>query len=258
MRKILFLGYSKNKTRLIDYINSKKNYKVDHTSKKISSIKIQNYDAVISFGYRNIIEKKLISKYKKPIINLHISVLPYNRGAHPNFWAFADNTPSGVTIHEIDNNIDTGNIIFQKQIDFELLQNKKKLTFKKTYDYLINEIENLFIKNFKNLINFEFDSYNQMGNGSYHNASDLPKILKSWNQNIFSTVSRYNKNKSSLIHKNLKLLDEIEKTRSKNNINWMNILRTSMKSSPEETLDILKKINSDDQKISKLFREFSK
>ena len=30
------------------------------------------------------INKEIINKYKE-IINLHISYLPYNRGAHPNF-----------------------------------------------------------------------------------------------------------------------------------------------------------------------------
>ena len=74
------------------------------------------------------------------ILNLHISYLPFNKGAHPNFWSFAENTPSGVTIHKINKKIDSGNIIYQKILDFELNKNKKKLTFKDTYSVLISEI----------------------------------------------------------------------------------------------------------------------
>ena len=40
------------------------------------------------------------------------------QGAHPNFWSFYDNTPSGVTIHLIDAGIDTGDVLYQKKLIF--------------------------------------------------------------------------------------------------------------------------------------------
>ena len=49
-----------------------------------------------------------------------MSYLPFNRGAHPNFWSFVDNTPSGVSIVEIDKGIDTGPVIYKKKIKFDL------------------------------------------------------------------------------------------------------------------------------------------
>ena len=75
----------------------------------------------MSFGYRKIIHNKILKKLHKPIVNLHISYLPYNRGSHPAFWAFLDRTPSGVTIHELDKGIDTGKIIFQKKSSSNLI-----------------------------------------------------------------------------------------------------------------------------------------
>ncbi len=54
----------------------------------------------------------------------------------------------------------------------------------------------------------------------------------------------------------LKIIDRIEKTRSKNNFNWMNILRISLKNAPEETLKVMKKINIADTKILKLNKKF--
>lgn len=191
MKKILFLGYSKKETKLIDTLKENKNYQIFNTSKKIKLKNLDNVNLVISFGYKHIISEDILKK-KKNIINLHISYLPFNKGAHPNFWSFAENTPSGVTIHKVNKGIDTGNIIYQKLLDFELNKNKKTLTFKKTYYTLISEIENLFIINSKNLLNNEYDEFKQIGNGSYHNSDELPAILKTWNQNIFKTINKYN------------------------------------------------------------------
>ena len=62
----------------------------------------EQYDFIISFGYRHIIKEDIIDKFINKIINLHISYLPYNKGADPNLWSYLENTPKGVTIHYID------------------------------------------------------------------------------------------------------------------------------------------------------------
>ena len=51
------------------------------------------------------------------------------------------------------------------------------------------------------------------------------------------------KNNENKIKYYLSLIDKIEKTRTKNNINWMDILRLAIKKSPKETVKLLKKIN---------------
>ena len=256
MKKILFLGYSSKQTKIIDNLKENKNYQIFNTKNKIKSKDIESINLVIVFGYRHIISQDILKKVKK-IINLHVSYLPYNRGAHPNFWSFAENTPSGISIHKVDEGIDTGNIIYQKLLDFELNKNKKKLTFRKTFSTLISEIENLFMIKAKNILNNEYDEYKQIGNGTFHASNELPTILKSWDQNIFNTMIKYQKQKNDNINKKIKLLDEIEKTRKNNNVNWMNILRHSIKSSPLKTLKILNSINIDDDRISKLFKKLN-
>ena len=47
------------------------------------------------------------------------------------------------------------------------------------------------------------------------------------------------------------IINKIELTRSKNNINWMNLLRLAFKYAPREANKIIKKINAYDKKISK-------
>ena len=75
----------------------------------------KSYDLIISFGYNKILKKNILEKISRPPINLHISYLPYNRGAYPNFWSFIKETPKGVSIHEINEGIDKGGIIARKK-----------------------------------------------------------------------------------------------------------------------------------------------
>jgi len=55
-----------------------------------------------------------------------------------------------------------------------------------------------------------------------------------------------------------KIIDKIEKIRSKNNINWMNILRLAFKLDQKNASKIMAKINFDDKKISNLLKQLSK
>ena len=59
-------------------------------------------------------------------------------------------------------------------------------------------------------------------------------------------------------NKYLKIISKIEKIRSKNNVNWMNILRLAFKLDPKSAAKIMKKINYDDKKISNLLTKLSK
>ena len=55
--------------------------------------------------------------------------------------------------------------------------------------------------------------------------------------------------------KHSRIIDKIEKIRSKNNVNWMNILRLAFKLDPKSASKIMKKINYDDKKISDLLKK---
>ena len=56
----------------------------------------------------------------------------------------------------------------------------------------------------------------------------------------------------------LKVINQIQKIRSKNNVNWMNILKLAFKLDPVNAAKIMKKINYDDKKISKLLNQLGK
>tara|TARA_B100001063_G_C16729568_1_gene538493 strand:+ start:600 stop:782 length:183 start_codon:yes stop_codon:yes gene_type:complete len=53
------------------------------------------------------------------------------------------------------------------------------------------------------------------------------------------------------------IITKITSARRKNNVNWMNLLKLAIKSSPTQAKKILKKINDEDKKISKLVSKLS-
>ena len=181
--RVLFLGYSENHTSIIDDLINEK-CEVWHTENKIESI--ENFDIVISFGYRHILQKSLVQSLSVPIINLHISYLPWNRGAHPCFWALHDSTPNGVTIHLIDEGIDTGPILYQEIVCFD----SGVKTFKEAYDYLFFEIEGLFRRNIRDILMKRFNLTFQTAKGTYHGAADLPSEFKGWHSKIEDELKR--------------------------------------------------------------------
>ena len=54
-----------------------------------------------------------------------------------------------------------------------------------------------------------------------------------------------------------KIINTIQKIRSRNNVNWMNILKLAFKLDPKNASKIMSKINYDDKKISLLIKKLS-
>ena len=170
--KILYLGARRE--NLIEYLISLGDSVVT-TEKKItakSSI-LENVDWIISYGYRYIIKNDVINRFDKKIVNLHISLLPWNRGADPNLWSFLDNTPKGVTIHFIDSGIDTGEILAQQEMEF-----CEGETLRSSYNKLTVLIEKLFIAKWREIKEGIIVPSPQVGNGSYHKTADKTKFLE--------------------------------------------------------------------------------
>ena len=77
MKKILFLGHDIKKTKLIEEIKFyKKNLSIKQTKKKVNLKILKKFDTIISFGYRHIIDKKIIKKHERMCNEKHcVSVL---------------------------------------------------------------------------------------------------------------------------------------------------------------------------------------
>jgi len=76
--------------------------------------------AIIVVGYGRIIPKWMIDLPPHGNINLHASLLPKYRGAAPIQWAIASGeTVTGVTTMRIDEGLDTGDILLQREMEID-------------------------------------------------------------------------------------------------------------------------------------------
>lgn len=151
-----------------------------------------NPDLVISYNYGYIIKKDIINRMKEKIINLHISLLPWNRGSCPNFWSFIENTPIGVSIIIVDEGIDTGKILFNKEVKL----NEENETFYTSYLKLHEEIQEIFKKNWDNIREWNIKPVEQIGKGSLHYDKDYNELIRkiddfNWDMNIKEFKERY-------------------------------------------------------------------
>ena len=55
----------------------------------------------------------------------------------------------------------------------------------------------------------------------------------------------------------LKIIDEIEQVRTRNNVNWMDVLRLAFRHAPDEARVLMKKVNEEDGRISDLLKRLS-
>lgn len=122
---------------------------------------------ILSYGYRHILRPPTLQRHQGKAINLHISMLPWNRGADPNLWSFLENTPKGVTIHLLDEGIDTGPILYQERVSFSDHE-----TLNTAYEKLSFTIENLFCRNWPSIRSGTAPAKPQPGGGSYHRQAD--------------------------------------------------------------------------------------
>lgn len=170
MSNILWLGPKRPNIHLyLESIGDLVTYYEDPID--ISFTNLHHSEFIVSYGYRHLIKKDILSFFERKAINLHISFLPWNRGADPNFWSILEDTPKGVTIHYIDEGLDTGGIIVQKEVPVD-----KGDTLRSSYQRLCNEIENLFIQNWIDIKSNRFQGKPQnLAEGSFHLKKDIKK-----------------------------------------------------------------------------------
>lgn len=191
---VLFLTNNDNTMPLLSWLKERCNVIEMREKITLEYVKEINPALVISFNYRYIIKKDVISFLGKRIINMHISYLPWNKGSNPNFWSFFDNTPKGVTIHQLDEGLDTGDILFQRELFLE----EDKETFISSYNKLLEEMIELFKENWETIRDMQWEAVSQKTEGTYHTMKDMDEIQKvckiDWSDNIAEYLKKYREN----------------------------------------------------------------
>lgn len=104
--------------------------KARHEEKIKSYLETIPFDYIALAGYMRILTSEFVKRYNKRVINIHPSLLPAFKGPKAIEDAFNYGVRvSGVTIHYIDEGIDTGEIIEQEIVyvdDDETLESFKR------------------------------------------------------------------------------------------------------------------------------------
>lgn len=119
------------------------------------------------------IDKITQSLFSKPAINVHLGITEEYRGLDTNLWAIyhKDWSNIGVTLHLIDNTLDTGNILCQERLK---LQSNMKISELRYHEFEL--ATKMVIDTLRKYMNSEIVAYEQKKKGRYY--SFMPFQLK--------------------------------------------------------------------------------
>jgi len=131
------------------------------------NLKGLKFDILISDRSRFIIPINVIEMFDGLICNLHPSFLPFNRGDQPLLWSAVEGTPYGVSIHQVSEKFDEGNIISQTRLNLP-----EELTLHAAYMIVRTHMVDLFKTSWstglliESLRNNKSMIYNNVNNGT--------------------------------------------------------------------------------------------
>ena len=116
----------------------------------IERFKTAGVDLIILAGWMRIVSSKLIEAFPRRIINIHPSLLPKYKGLHAIEQALDSNDIfTGVTVHYVNEELDSGEIIEQRKVtiyDGDDLEILTKRIQRQEYCLLPRAIENVKYK----------------------------------------------------------------------------------------------------------------
>lgn len=121
-----------------------------------------------------ILKEALLDIPRLGFINTHPSLLPWNRGKHYNFWALVEQAPFGVTLHKVDQGVDSGATVAQLPVAYDWTDTGETL-----YHKAQTAMVSLFEKIWPTLRNGKIDPMPQPeGVGSFHRANELDQASR--------------------------------------------------------------------------------
>ena len=98
---------------------------VKDTETLLEELKAEGTDIIVLAGYMKVLEPAVIEEYRRRIVNIHPSLIPkycgkgmYGKRVHQAVIEGGE-TVSGATVHFVDEGVDTGEIILQREVPVE-------------------------------------------------------------------------------------------------------------------------------------------
>ncbi len=128
------------------------------TDSGMTLLKSLELDYILSIHFPYIVPKSVLEIPHYGVLNLHPAYLPFNRGWHTPSWALLEGTPIGATLHFMDEGVDTGDIIFRKEL---------RIAPDDTAHSLYGRLKELEYELFR-------ESWSQIAAGTYQRVPQLP------------------------------------------------------------------------------------
>lgn len=174
---IVFLGVNDAGMRVYEWLCDREGVFVHSlltTKEQLDVVRAVEPDYVISCGYRHIVPEDILTVPSEGCLNLHAAYLPYNRGANPNVWSIVEGTPAGATLHYMDTEIDTGDIIARRTVDTDFADTGKDL-----YERLEDAQFDLFTETWPRIEDGSIEPQPQDSDaGTYHTTDEFDNLCE--------------------------------------------------------------------------------
>lgn len=174
---VIFLGVNDAGMRIYEWLCDRDDASVLAlltTKEQLDLVEETEPDFVVSCGYRHIVPEEILEIPKRGCLNLHPAYLPYNRGANPNVWSIVEETPAGVTIHYMDQGLDTGDIVARREVDKRFSDSGKDL-----YERLEDAQVDLFKRVWPDVLAGDVTTIEQdEAEGTYHETREFEELCE--------------------------------------------------------------------------------
>jgi len=136
-------------------------------------------DLFFAVGYMFRLRAEVLAVPRIVSANVHASLLPFYRGRSPVFWALRHGEPSsGLTIHAMDDQLDTGEVLYQVRV-----RTRKNDTVASLYDRIISQGVNLVPRLIADAHRSRLPRKSQAeGSGSYFSAPTEDDFRLDWSR----------------------------------------------------------------------------
>jgi len=152
---------------------------------ELSESPLIKFDLIFSLHCLQIFPEKLIRRIK--CINIHPGLNPYNRGWYSHVFSMINGFPCGATIHEMDDKIDHGPIIAQKEVKIDLFD-----TSLSYYEKILSAEITLLDDNLEKIINNNYNTV-KAPKGNINNKIDFINLCKLDPDHMDSFLNHINK-----------------------------------------------------------------
>lgn len=147
---------------------------------------LNNYDLIISIHCKQIFPPRIINNIK--CINIHPGYNPINRGWYPQVFAINQNLPVGATIHEMDNQLDNGNIIARAFVEKEITDTSETL-----YNKIVKKEIELLSMSLESIIENSYKSFKPEHEGRLYLKKDFRDLCELNLNERFTTIQFINR-----------------------------------------------------------------